>query len=138
MGAASASHPPKKGAGGGAPSLVAAEVGRDRSQPPFSAFGADGRGHRQKKKKKKNLPADCQNFRQACRALAALLPGPKWSRGRGKEMIRNPRHKDHMMRVSWWCGACTVLLALSETPLLSCRRGPGPAAAPDCAGLGPQ
>ena len=37
---------PKKGAGGGAPSLVAAEVGRDRSQPPFSAFGADGRGHR--------------------------------------------------------------------------------------------
>ena len=36
----------KKGAGGGAPSLIAAEVGRDRSQPPFSAFGADGRGHR--------------------------------------------------------------------------------------------
>ena len=43
----------KKGAGGGAPSLIAAEVGRDRSQPPFSASGADGRGHRQKKKKKK-------------------------------------------------------------------------------------
>ncbi len=49
--------PPKKGAGGGAPSLIAAEVGRDRSQPPFSAFGADGRGHRQKKKKKKKKAA---------------------------------------------------------------------------------
>ena len=44
---------PQKGALGGAPSLVAAEVGRDRSQPPFSAFGADGRGHHMKKKKKK-------------------------------------------------------------------------------------
>ena len=33
---------PKKGVGGGAPSLIAAEAGRDRSQPPFSAFGADG------------------------------------------------------------------------------------------------
>ena len=44
--------PPKRERGGGAPSLIAAEVGRDRSQPPFSASGADGRGHRQKKKKK--------------------------------------------------------------------------------------
>ena len=75
----------KKGAGGGAPSLIAAEVGRDRSQPPFSASGADGRGHRQKKKKKRKkaavifgklpgipskLPAAASKLPAGCRSLS--------------------------------------------------------------------
>ena len=58
---------PNKGAGGGAPSLIAAEVGHDRSQPPCSAFGAAGRGHQTKKKKKKKTGS----FRQAA---GFLLP----------------------------------------------------------------
>ena len=78
--------PPKKGAGGGAPSLIAAEVGRDRSQPPFSAFGADGKGHRQKKKKKKkkvggaataaSLPERCRQLRLPAPGACRAQPGP--------------------------------------------------------------
>ena len=73
---------PQKGAGGGAPSLIAAEVGRDRSQPPFSAFGADGRGHRQKKKKKKlpessrQLPTACPGSQPVSHRLLNRLTGP--------------------------------------------------------------
>ena len=77
--------PPKKGAGGGAPSLIAAEVGRDRSQPPFSAFGADGQGHRQKKrkkKKKKPYPELSADFSEASSSSSSFDDAPDHRRQR--------------------------------------------------------
>ena len=64
--------PPEKGVGGGVPSLIAAEAGRDRSQPPFSAFGADGRGHHMKKKKKKLA----EHFRELPGFATSEVPEP--------------------------------------------------------------
>ena len=85
--------PPKKGAGGGAPSLIAAEVGRDRSQPPFSAFGADGRGHRQKKKKKKKKKKSVPAARgRAAGGLGVRCQAPPPLRPPCKVLIRNSQH----------------------------------------------
>ena len=63
---------PKKGVGGEAPALIAAEVGRDRSQPPFSASGADGRGASSKEEEEEEEEG-CQRFPAGCR-LTDCLP----------------------------------------------------------------